>query len=89
MPGFASIVLNSGFELDIMTSLKGFDQVRFDECYTLATEAFVEDVPVRFMHINQLIEAKKAAGRMKDIIDIEELEKIKKLPPDNSGSSEK
>ncbi|WP_317899254.1 hypothetical protein [Aurantibacillus circumpalustris] len=81
VPGFTSILLNSGFELDIMTYLKGFDQVRFDECYGLAPEAVVEDVRVKFMHINQLIEAKKASGRKKDLMDVEELEKIKKTPP--------
>jgi hypothetical protein len=81
VPGYTSVLLNSGFELDIMTSLKGFDQLRFDECYAIAPEAVVEDVHVKFMHINQLIEAKKASGRMKDLMDIEELEKIKKTSP--------
>lgn len=83
IPGLTSIILNSGFELDIMTSLKGFDQIRFDECYKIASEAFVEEVPIKFMHLNQLIEAKKASGRAKDLIDVEELEKIKKqkTPP--------
>jgi len=76
-------MLNSGFELDTMTSLKGFDQIRFDECYAMAPEAFVENIPVKFMHINQLIEAKKASGRMKDLMD---LEKIKKLPPEGESS---
>ena len=85
--GFTSILLNSGFELDLMTSLKGFDQLRFDECYAIAPEAIVEDVRVKFMHINQLIEAKKAAGRQKDLMDVEELERIKKTPP-NSRVSE-
>ena len=78
VPGFTSILLNSGFELDIMTFLKGFDQIRFDECYKIAPVALIEDIPVKFLHINQLIEAKKASGRMKDLLDVEELEKIKK-----------
>ncbi|MES2679981.1 MAG: hypothetical protein V4635_08860 [Bacteroidota bacterium] len=78
-PGYTSIMLNSGFELDIMTSLKGFDQARFGECYQLSVCATVEDTQVRFMHINQLIEAKKSSGRPKDLIDVEELEKIKNL----------
>lgn len=88
MPGFTSIALNSGFELDIMTFLKGFDQLRFDECFELAPVALVEDIPVRFLHINQLIEAKKASGRTKDLLDVEELEKIRKLktPPDSRVS---
>jgi hypothetical protein len=35
---------------------------------------------VPFLHINQLIEEKQATARPKDLLDIEELEKIKKLP---------
>ncbi len=79
IPGYTSIKLNSGFELDIMTSLKGFDQIRFDECYNISPTAMIEEIPVKFLHINQLIEAKKSSGRPKDLIDIEELEKIKNL----------
>lgn len=79
VPGFTSIMLNSGFELDIMTSLKGFEQMKFDECFKIAPTAIIEEVPVRFLHLNHLIEAKKASARPKDLIDIEELEKIRKL----------
>jgi hypothetical protein len=78
VPGWSSINLPSGFELDIMTSLKGFEQEKFDDCYTNSNEAIIETISVRFFHINQLIESKKAANRPKDQIDIEELEKIRK-----------
>ncbi len=62
VPGYTSIYLNSGFELDIMTSLKGFGQIRFDECYELASTAIIEGISIKFLSINQLIEAKKASG---------------------------
>ncbi len=78
VPGYTSIMLNSGFELDIMTYLKGFPQIRFDECYSIAPTAIIEGTTVKFLHINQLIESKKIVGRTKDMLDIEELEKIKK-----------
>lgn len=77
VPGWSSINLPSGFELDIMTSLKGFEQIKFDECYKTASEAIIENISVRFFHINQLIESKKAANRLKDQMDVEELEKIR------------
>lgn len=77
VPGWSSITLPSGFELDIMTSLKGFEQEEFDECYSVANEAIIEKISIRFFHINQLIKAKKASNRLKDQADIEELEKIK------------
>jgi hypothetical protein len=75
--GWSTISLNSGFELDIMTSLKGLDQIMFDECYEIAPTAIIENIPIKFLHINQLIDAKKASGRAKDLIDINELEKIR------------
>jgi hypothetical protein len=78
IPGNTSIILNSGFELDIMTSLNGFEQVAFDDCYKMAPTAIIEEIPVKFLHINHLIQAKRATGRSKDLLDIDELEKIKK-----------
>ncbi len=77
IPGFTTIKLNSGFELDLMTYLKGLDQIKFDECFKISPIAEIENIPVKFLHINQLIEVKKAVGRPKDLIDIEALEKIR------------
>lgn len=79
VPGWTTLYFASGFELDIMTFLKGFDQQKFDECYHISPTAIIENIPVKFLHINQLIEAKKAANRPKDIVDIIELEKIRDL----------
>jgi hypothetical protein len=79
IPGYKSIVLNSGFELDIMSSLQGFEQIKFDDCYRIAPTAVIEEIPVKFLHIYHLIEAKRASGRTKDLLDIEELEKIRIL----------
>jgi hypothetical protein len=78
LPGWSGFPLSSGFSLDILTSLKGFKKDRFDECYKLSNEVFVENIPIRFLHINQLIEEKKATNRLKDQVDIEDLEKIRK-----------
>lgn len=77
VPGWSSITLPSGFELDIMTALKGFEQQLFDTCYESANKAEIEGVVVPFFHINQLIDSKKAVNRLKDQLDIEELEKIR------------
>ncbi len=78
VPGWSSFKLNSGFELDIMTYIKGFEQVKYDECYSISPIAMIEDVPVKFLHFNKLIEAKKASGRPQDLLDIENLLRIKK-----------
>ncbi len=76
VPGWSSLNLPSGFELDIMTFIKGFKQERFDDCYQQATIAEVHEAKIRFLDIEHLIEAKKAAARPQDIIDTEELEKL-------------
>lgn len=78
VPGWSAINLPSGFALDIMTEIKGFPKNKFDECYSLSNEASLENVKIRFLHINQLIQAKKASGRPKDLLDVEELENIRK-----------
>ncbi len=77
VPGWSSITLNSGIDLDIMTFLKGFPQTSFEECYNESSLAVIYDLPIHFLHINHLIEAKKQAARPKDLIDIIELEKIR------------
>ena len=61
--------------IDIMTAVKGLN---FDEAYKLSSIFNDEGLPIRLIHINQLIEAKKAAGRLKDLDDIQQLQKRKK-----------
>lgn len=58
------------FAIEILTDLKG---VEFTEAYTYSTIEQIDDVPIRVIHINQLIQSKKAAGRHKDLNDIENL----------------
>lgn len=79
IPGWVFFYLNNGFRLDVMTSLKGLENIPFQHSYEIATEVQIHDVTVRFLHINQLIDSKKAANRPKDQIDVIYLEKIKKL----------
>jgi acyl carrier protein phosphodiesterase len=62
-------------KIELMTAVKGLD---FDETFALS-EIYMEDnIPIRFLHINSLLAAKKAAGRFKDLDDIEKLHKKKK-----------
>ncbi|MBC7654002.1 MAG: nucleotidyltransferase [Oligoflexus sp.] len=79
IPGWTDFYLDNGVRLDIMTTVKGLDEYTFDQAYDLASIAEIENVKVPFLHINQLIMAKKAANRPKDQIDVMALEKIKKL----------
>jgi hypothetical protein len=77
IPGWSAISLPSGFQMDIMTFLSGFPAESFDECYEKASVALIHGAQVRFLHFNQLLESKKAAARPKDLIDIEELKKLR------------
>jgi len=71
--------LNNGLRLDIITDMKGLDEYSFDDCYSLASIAEIENVQVPFLHINHLIQNKKTVGREKDQLDVIFLERIKKL----------
>ena len=79
IPGWTDFYLDNGVRLDVMTSVKGLEKYSFNDAYEIASIADIFDVQVPFLHLNQLIESKKAANRSKDQIDLIELEKIKKL----------
>lgn len=59
-------------KIELMTAVKGLN---FDEAYSLSQVYTEDDIPVRFLHINSLLAAKKAAGRFKDLDDIQKLKK--------------
>lgn len=59
--------------IDIMKVVKGCN---FDEAYKLSSLYEEENLLIRFIHINTLIQAKKAAGRFKDLDDIEKLSSL-------------
>jgi hypothetical protein len=58
------------YAIEIMTAVKGLD---FYDTYKQSTIELVDGIAVRIIHLNQLIEAKKAAGRNKDLNDLENL----------------
>ncbi|HEY4877119.1 MAG TPA: DUF6036 family nucleotidyltransferase [Puia sp.] len=78
VPGWTTFYA-AGVVLDIMTKMKGLENLSFDSCFKSASMADVEGVRIPFLHINHLIENKKAVNRPKDQIDVQELEKIKNI----------
>lgn len=56
---------------DIMTQIKGLN---FDECLDAAKTFEDDDLKIRTINIQHFLEAKRAAGRHKDLDDIEYLE---------------
>ncbi len=76
--GWTEFSMDNGFRLDIMSNIKGLENKSFDELFENAETLCIDDILVRFIDYENLIIAKKAANRSKDILDIEELEKINK-----------
>ncbi len=58
------------YAIEIMTAVKGLD---FMNTYNNSTIEQINETPVRIIHLQNLLEAKKAAGRSKDLNDIENL----------------
>ena len=76
IPGRTDFTLNINFRLDIMTSVKGLENKSFKALLEKANIIDIGGIPVFFIDYDNLIIAKKAANRPKDILDIEELEKL-------------
>jgi len=83
VPGWTTFYVANDIELDIMTSMKGLENLSFLECLKAASIADLGGILIPFLHINQLIENKKAVNRPKDQIDVIELEKIRVLRGEN------
>ena len=58
--------------IDVLNYLVGGN---FDQAYSRRKIVIVEDIAISFIDYDDLIANKKAAGRLKDLADIEELQK--------------
>jgi len=79
IPGRTRFYVENIVELDIMTAMKGLEDMTFSQCFEQASIADIDGIKIPFLHINQLIKNKQEVNRPKDQIDVIELEKIKKL----------
>jgi len=76
IPDWTDFTLSYGLRLDIMTTVKGLEDKSFSSLLDEATIVMIDETPVYFIDYDNLIVAKKAANRPKDLLDIEELDKI-------------
>jgi predicted nucleotidyltransferase len=81
VPGWTDFTLDFGLRLDVMTTIKGLENIPFGVLLNEATIVMIGDIPVNFIDYDNLIIAKKASNRPKDQLDIKELEKLKKDNP--------
>lgn len=63
------------FRIDFLTKVSG---VKFDEAWKEKQTIEIDGLTINFLHIKHLIATKITTGRPKDIIDIDELQKIQK-----------
>ena len=71
-------VIQLGYEpyrIDLLTDVTG---VNFQECYQRKATVTVDEIQVNFLGLEDLIEAKLKVGRLQDLADAQQLEKIKK-----------
>lgn len=88
--GFSSLGLNAddfnspdnivqlGYEpyrIDLLVDVDGVD---FETCYERRSDVEADGTPIHYLGLSDLIDAKKASGRLQDLADAEQLEKIKR-----------
>ena len=76
--GYCELMMDSGMYADLMTEIPGLAKQEFDIQYEMAFKEEINGVTVRFIHYNHLVQNKIATGRPKDLLDVQELEKINK-----------
>ncbi|MGK7391911.1 MAG: DUF6036 family nucleotidyltransferase [Candidatus Cyclobacteriaceae bacterium M2_1C_046] len=83
IPGWSTITIGEkGFVADFMSYMKAFTKEDFSKCYKRSRTGNFEGIPITVIHINDLIKEKMELGRLKDLDDVENLEKIKKQKED-------
>lgn len=70
------------YRIDLLVDVEGVD---FEECYERRTEGELDGTSVKFLSLQDLITAKKKAGRLQDLADAEQLQKIKDRNKDQEG----
>jgi hypothetical protein len=57
--------------IDLLTTAPGVD---FESCYASRVEVVIDETTVNFIDLANLKKSKKAAGRLQDLADLENLE---------------
>ena len=79
-----NIGMENTFTLDLMDNLKAFKEENFDECFERSATFNFEGVPLRVIHLNDLIKEKSTNPRLKDKQDLQELKAIQKIKMGNT-----
>jgi predicted nucleotidyltransferase len=80
-------IIQLGYEPYRIDLLVEVDGVNFEECFERRTEAELDGIDVKFLSLQDLITAKKTAGRLQDLADAEQLEKLKRKIKENENET--
>ena len=61
-------------DIDVWIETSSENAVNFESCYASRVEVVVDEVTVNFIDLDNLKKSKKAAGRLQDLADLENLE---------------
>jgi predicted nucleotidyltransferase len=73
----AENIIQLGYEphrIDLLVDVEGVD---FQDCYKRRSEGDLDGTVVKFLSLQDLIIAKKKAGRLQDLADAEQLQRLK------------
>lgn len=75
--GWTSLRFGEGtFELDLGEELVAFRSLDFNDCFQRAVQSELDGVLFRVLHLQDLLREKRSTGRLQDLADAEQLEKI-------------
>lgn len=78
--GYSEIMLDNGMHIDLMSEMQFFKKENFKDCYNASHDfSLAEDVTVKILHLNTLIEEKQKSSRAKDNLDADTLKKLYRL----------
>jgi hypothetical protein len=70
------------YRIDLLLDVAG---VEFTDCYSRRTVTELEGTPINFLSRRDLIKAKQAAGRLQDLADAEQLERLDRDANEQNG----
>lgn len=75
--GYTEVMLDNGIHIDLMSDLQFFKKENFNDCFQKAEAFFLtENLEMKVLHLNTLIEEKERSSRPKDAMDAETLKKL-------------
>ncbi|MBI5849851.1 MAG: hypothetical protein HZB39_02255 [Planctomycetes bacterium] len=64
--------------IDVLTALSGVD---FEHAWATRVAAHYGDIPIAYLGLDALLDAKRASGRPQDLLDVAELQRVHHRQP--------